>query len=348
MAIAKPLGAVDFHTHVVPDAFPSEKGRDPRWPSIVFQSDGTAQVIISEKLFRRVDRRSWDPQSRLADMQARGIAHQVLSPMPELLSYWFSSSDGEAICVAVNRFITDLVAACPTRFSGFGMVPLQEPDRAVRMLPELREAGLSGVEIGTNIDGMPISDPSLAPFFSEAERLNLTVMVHAVHPAGTERIANLPGMAGAAVFPLETALAAVALMTSGVLERNPALRIMLSHGGGALPMILPRLDHAWRLGLPIAKSMSVLPSELARRFYYDSVVYGEATLRFLAETVGAERILAGSDYPFRVMEDDPAGFVARAVPRNAADKILFETPHTIVGDLQERLARFDAIHGAKI
>lgn len=348
MAIAKPPGAVDFHTHIVPDVLPSAEGRDSRWPSIVLQSDDTAQVIISEKLFRRVDRRSWDPQSRIADMQGHGIAHQVLSPMPELLSYWFNGSDGEAICRAVNRFIADLVTAYPTRFSGFGMVPLQEPERAARMMTDIRDAGLSGVEIGTHIDGMPLSDPSLEPFFAEAERLSLTVMVHALHPAGTERVAKLPGLAGAAVFPLETALAAVALMTSGVLEKNPALRIVLSHGGGALPVILPRLDHAWHLGPPLAQTMSVPPSELARRFYYDSIVYGEAALRLLVETVGAERIVAGSDYPFRIMEDDPAGFVARTVSQSAADKILFETPHTIVGDLQERQARFDAMRGAKI
>lgn len=330
MTESAPSGAIDVHTHIVPDHFPDGTGRDPRWPSVHHNDDGTAQIMIGGDVFRRLDRRSWDAESRIADMDAKGISHQILSPMPELLSYWFDGDSALAMCETVNDFLAGLVARHPDRFSGFGMVPLQTPERAVQELATLRSKGLTGVEIGTHVMGTPLGDPSLAPFFAEAARLDMTVMVHALHPVGAERIGDIPGIDATAIFPLETAMAAVSLMTSGVLETHPNSRILLSHGGGALPAILPRLDHAYRLGMPIQKCMSVPPSELARRFFFDSIVYGEEALRYLATTVGAERMVVGTDYPFLVMEDDPVGFIQRALPEDAAGLILRQTAAPIV------------------
>ena len=324
-------GAIDVHSHVVPDRFPDGTERDARWPSIVHEQDGSARIVIGGKPFRQIDLRSWNADARLADMEAKGIGHQVLSPMPELLSYWFGAGDAEAICDCVNTFLADLVATYPKRFSAFGMVPLQTPEKAAHSLSGLRDMGLTGIEIGTHVQSTPLGDPSLAPVFAEAERLNMTVMVHALHPAGVERIGDVPAMAAIAAFPLETALAATSLMTGGVLENHPNLRIVLSHGGGALPAILPRLDHAYRLGMPIRNSMSVPPSKLARRFYFDSIVYDDVALQFLETTVGHDRILAGTDYPFLIMENDPVGFIRRALSETAADTVLYRSPAVLLG-----------------
>ena len=327
----RPLGAIDVHSHIVPDQFPDGAGRDVRWPSIVHGKDGSAQVVIEGKLFRQIDVRSWNAEARIADMEATGIGRQVLSPMPELLSYWFDGNSATAICESVNSFLAGLVAAHSDRFSAFGMVPLQTPDRAARDLTGLSDMGLAGIEIGTHVQGTPLGDPSLAPVFAEAERLGMTIMVHALHPVGVERIGSIPAMDATAVFPLETALAAVSLMTGAVLEKHPDLRIVLCHGGGALPAILPRLDHAYRLGMPIRNCMSVPPSELARRFYFDSIVYGDAALQFLEAAVGADRMLAGTDYPFLVMENDPVGFIRRALSEDAANTVLYLSPVPIIG-----------------
>lgn len=331
MKVLRPLGTIDVHSHIVPDQFPDRAGRDARWPSVVHGKDGSAQVVIEGKPFRQIDLRSWNVEARIADMEARGIGHQVLSPMPELLSYWFDSNSAAAICEWVNNFLAGLVAAHPDRFSAFGMVPLQTPDRAARDLTELRDMGLAGIEIGTHIQGTPLGDPSLVHVFAEAERLGMRIMVHALHPVGVERIGSIPAIDATAVFPLETALAAVSLMTGGVLEKHPDLRIVLCHGGGALPAILSRLDHAYRLGMPIRDCMSVPPSDLARQFYFDSVVYGDAALQFLEATVGADRILIGTDYPFLVMENDPVGFIRRALSEDAASTVLYRSPASILG-----------------
>tara|TARA_R110000751_G_scaffold133898_1_gene236298 strand:+ start:22668 stop:23675 length:1008 start_codon:yes stop_codon:yes gene_type:complete len=331
MKDSRSLGVIDVHSHIIPDQFPDGAGRDARWPSVVHGQDGSAQVVIEGKLFRQIDHRSWNAEARIADMEARGIGHQILSPMPELLSYWFDGNSAAAICESVNSFLAGLVSAYPARFSAFGMVPLQTPERAARDLTRLRDMGLAGIEIGTHIQGTPLGDPSLVPFFAEAERLSMTIMVHALHPVGGERIGSIPTMDPTAVFPLETALAAVSLMTGGVLEKHPDLRIILCHGGGALPAILPRLDHAYRLGMPIRNCMSVPPSKLARQFYFDSIVYGDAALQFLEAAVGADRILTGTDYPFLIMENDPVGFIRHTLSEDAASKILYRSLASLFG-----------------
>ncbi|MBV1868406.1 MAG: amidohydrolase [Marinosulfonomonas sp.] len=312
---------VDFHTHIVPDALPEAPGDGVGWPVIKKLGDEDAEIVIEGRTFRRIDRRSWDAAARLMDMDRDGIDVQVLSPMPELLSYWFAPNVGARICDAVNDHLLKMEAVAPKRFRTMGIVPLQDPAKAVRTLRELRRSGMIGVEIGSHVVGRPLGDPALAPFFAAAEEEGMTVMVHALHPAGVERIGGAPDMAAAAVFPLETALAATSLMVSGVMERHPGLKVLLCHGGGALQAILPRLDHAWQCGLSLASTMVQSPSDIARQFFYDTIVYGQGPFDLLSASVGAERIVMGSDYPFAVMQPDPVSFVRRVSP-DAADAIL--------------------------
>lgn len=305
---------IDFHSHIVPDGFPPDESGEASWPSIRSLNDGAAEIVISDRVFRKIDFRSWDVAARLEDMSKDGIDVQVLSPMPELLSYWFEPAAGERICAVTNDFISSMIGTAPDRFRGIGMVPLQDPIRAAAMLPDLRASGMIGVEIGSHVNGVPLGDASLEPFYSAAEVEGLMLMVHALHPAGVERIGAAPDMAAAAVFPLETALAATSLMVNGVMDRHPDLKIMLCHGGGALAAILPRLDHAWRSGLSLAGTMPRLPSDVARGFYYDTLVYGQGSLSLLLASAERDRLLMGTDYPFAVMQSDPLAFLKSAAP----------------------------------
>jgi len=144
-------------------------------------------------------------------------------------------------------------------------------------------------------------------------------MIHPLHPLGLDRMSGRPELAAVAAFPLETAFAAVSLMTNGVTERFPRLRIMLSHGGGALPWILPRLRHARSIGPPLDSLFARDPGEMAKAFYYDTILYDQAALDYLAVKVGSERLVVGSDYPFTIKQDRPAEFAEQqlAIPREA-------------------------------
>jgi aminocarboxymuconate-semialdehyde decarboxylase len=159
-----------------------------------------------------------------------------------------------------------------------------------------------------------LGDTHLHEIYAAAEQAGLMVMIHPLHPLGLDRIGGRPELAAVAAFPLETAFAAVSLMTNGVLERFPKLRILLSHGGGALSWILPRLQHAHGLGPPLQGLFARDPVEIAKSFYYDTVLYDRAALQYLADKVGADRLVVGSDYPFTIKQDRPAQFAEQALP----------------------------------
>ena len=243
--------AIDVHTHFVPATMPPGAGRNPLWPSIEHRDGNKAAVIVGGKVFRAIDSRSWDGDRRLQDMQADDVDVQVVSPMPELLSHWFPADDADLLSGHINRSIASLCAAHPESFIGIGMIPAQDPARAARRLADVKALGLCGIEIGSHINGVALGDLRMHELYAAAEEADLAIMIHPLHPTGMERMGGRPELAAVAAFPLETALAATSLLTHAVTERFPKLRILLSHGGGALPWILPRLKHAHALGPPL-------------------------------------------------------------------------------------------------
>ncbi|WP_454644584.1 amidohydrolase family protein [Bradyrhizobium liaoningense] len=304
--------AIDTHTHFVPRHIPADSARNPLWPSVELR-DASAAVMVGGKVFRVIDSRSWDARRRLEDMAIDDVQIQVVSPMPELLSHWFPPADADALCRHVNEGIAALCADHPRHFVGIGMVPMQDVALAVRHMEDIRLLGLRGIEIGTHINGMPLGDVRLDDVYAAAEQAGLMVMIHPLHPLGLDRMGGRPELAAVAAFPLETAFAAVSLMAGGVLERFPTLRIQLSHGGGALSWLLPRLDHAFAMGPPLESLFARNPTEIARSFYYDTILYDGAALRYLADKVGTNQIVVGSDYPFTIKQDKPAQFAELAL-----------------------------------
>ena len=304
--------AIDTHTHFVPQQIPTEPGRNPLWPSVELR-DQSAAVMVGGKVFRVIDSRSWDARRRLDDMARDDIDVQVVSPMPELLSHWFPADDADALCHHVNEGIAALCASHPRQFVGIGMVPMQDVALAARRIEEIKSLGLRGIEIGTHINGVPLGDARLNDVYAAAEQAGLMVMIHPLHPLGLDRMGGRPELAAVAAFPLETAFAAVSLMTHGVRDRFPRLRILLSHGGGALSWLLPRLGHAYHLGPPLQSLFAMDPTAIAQSFYYDTILYDGPALRYLADKVGTERLVVGSDYPFTIKQDKPAQFAEQAL-----------------------------------
>lgn len=303
---------VDAHSHVTPLVFPEapNDAARPRWPCMRCASVNEATVMIGETAFRKLDARSWDIDRRIADMDRDGVAMQVLSPMPELLSYWMTPQDAELVCDTSNHQIASMIAAAPGRFRGLGAVPMQDPERAAALLPRLKtEFGLAGVEIGSNIDGVMLGDPRFDPFWAAAEAEGLAVFVHALHPVAAKPIAATPIYTAFTLFPIDVAMAAAAIMMAGVLDRFPRLRLAFSHGGGALGSILGRLDVGWTRTEGFGGKAQRSPSEQARALFYDSNVYDPNYLAHLATSVVPGRVFGGTDYPYEIMQQAPAAFI---------------------------------------
>ncbi|MDO9459969.1 MAG: amidohydrolase family protein, partial [Alphaproteobacteria bacterium] len=135
------MKTIDIHAHIVPQDFPADPsgGKNNRWPCMQCDAkDPTkAMVMIGDKPFRPVDDRCWNVDRRLTFMAEDGVDIQVLSPMPELLSYWLPLEDALPLNRHVNDSVAAMVAQAPDKFIGLGGVPMQDPDVAARELERL-------------------------------------------------------------------------------------------------------------------------------------------------------------------------------------------------------------------
>lgn len=301
---------IDVHTHVVPEDFPPYLGRvaGAPWPGMVPAHACHRHVMVSGRVYRTVSHQCWSCQVRLADMAEQGVAQQVLSPMPELLGPWLAPEDGRTLCRFLNDVIAGLVTEAPGRFVGLGAVPLQDVAMAIDELDHLLHVTrLAGIELPSHVNGRPLGDAQLRPFFEAAAAWGAAIFVHPLRPMDLGRLVGPPALEQVLAFPGEIGLAGASLVTSGLLAALPGLRIALSHGGGSLALLLPRLRHARACVPPLREALPHDPLDDVRRLWIDDLVYDRATLRHLIDTFGADRVMAGTDYPFAIMDPDPAG-----------------------------------------
>lgn len=332
--IAEMPRVIDVHAHVVPADFPAAPAACDcaAWPGMVHHADGKASVMLGTREFRKLDNRSWDVPRRLSDMDAEDVAIQALSPMPDLLSYWIDAASALELARHINGAIATMIAAAPDRFTGLGMVPLQNPDLAAAELTRLKNEGLVGIEIGSNIDGVSPGDARFDPVYAECERLGLAVFVHALRPTTTDRLVGpKPPLAAFIGFPSDVGFAAASFVSGRTLEKFPALRIGFSHGGGTFAAILPRLQNGWKIA-PELKDMAVAPVDAARRMFYDNIVMHRPTLEYLLASFGDTQIFAGSDYPYLAGQSHPGRpFEELGLADTVTERLLAGNARTFLG-----------------
>ena len=235
-------------------------------------------------------------EARLGLMDRAGVDMQVLSACPQL-PY---GEDGQKAATAarfVNDQYADLVQAHPDRFRAFAALPMPHLDQSVgEMGRALDELGMAGVAMNTTVLGRALVEPEYEPIFAELNRRNAVLYLH---PAGngacSPLISNyhLTWMVGA---PVEDTISIMHLITHGIPARYPDIKIINSHLGGALPMLLQRADDQYRWEAPDTPE---LPSVAARRMWYDTVGHGHVpALRCAIDSFGADRLLLGTDFPY--------------------------------------------------
>jgi aminocarboxymuconate-semialdehyde decarboxylase len=232
---------------------------------------------------------------------------------------------GAELARAVNEGIAKLVAQYPDRLVGMGTVPLQDATLAVRELEyAVQKLGLKGIEIGTNVAGKELTDPSLKleKFFKRVAELGVTLFMHPNGYTQAERLTdhyfnNVIGN------PLDTTVAVSHLIFDGVLARNPKLRIILAHGGAYLSHYWARMDHAWGARPDCRRVIKKKPSTyLEKNFFFDTITFDPTMLKNLIDRYGADRVVLGTDYPYDMAEVDPLGLVAAVKKLSKTDRDL--------------------------
>jgi len=329
---------IDMHAHVVPDGLPAGSG--DRWPRIE-EADG-ARALVSGQMRLQLQDAWFDAERRLAAMDTSGVDAEVVSPLPPLLNYRLAAADAVRLCRGVNAFIARLCEVAPSRFYGLGTVPMQDPDLAAAELSAVRDQGLQGVEIGSNVCGASLGDDRFLGFFQEAERLGMPIFVHSLEPTIADRL-PAAAMAGFG-FAAEVSIAAASLVASGTIERCPGLRLAFSHGAGGFPLMLTRAQWfhtgAWNEepaagpppGPPGMARLPCSPTEYARRFWYDTLVFDSRALRYLVDMLGPRQLLIGTDFPAMAREQ-PAGRTLRAMglPDDVVDDVTWHNCFRFLG-----------------
>lgn len=303
---------IDIHTHFLPPDWEdwTAKFGGSRWPRMEHLDSCSANMMIGDRIFRRVTDQCWSPQRRVADMDDLGIDIQVLSPVPIMLSYWAEAKACQAFARLQNEYCAEIVSNHPTRFQGMATVPLQDTGLAIAELRfAVENLGLRAVEIGSFPGGRDLDSPEIFPFFEACCELDVSVFVHPADAIlGKERMGEyyLPNIAG---NPLETAFAITRFIFGGVPDRLPGLRICFAHGGGAFVYILGRITHGWNIREEPRQFTDRPPIDYARRLYFDSLTHSPDNLRFLLDKLGNDRVVIGTDYPFGLGEKDPVAFL---------------------------------------
>lgn len=316
---------IDIHAHLFPRiAREVAAAADARAPWLAEHGDGTAHIMVGDQPFRPVDARLWDAHARLAWMDTTGIDVQLVCATPVMFGYAWDAVRAAAWAARMNELAIAFCAADPRRLKALAQVPLQDIDAACREVTRARANGQVGVQIGNHVGLRSLDDPGILDFLRHCASERMPVLVHPWDMMGDERMRKwmLPWLVA---MPAETQLSMLSLILSGAFERlPPALQLVFAHGGGSFAYLLGRVDNAWRNRDIVRADCPNLPSSYCNRFHVDSAIFDVEALRLLVATMGAQRVMLGTDAPFPLGELEPGTLVEAAFAGDAAtrDQIL--------------------------
>ncbi|HZR68940.1 MAG TPA: amidohydrolase family protein [Burkholderiales bacterium] len=310
---------IDIHAHFIPqlvyDRFDANAKKFPEVKllrdekGIRMQFPGSEPTRpISPKLSDLTERRAW--------MDKNGVDHQLVGGWLDSFGYELPSGEGLAWSRYYNECLWEQLAD-ETRFTPLATVPLQHGGLAAEVLGEALERGFGGVMIGTLPKGLGgnLDDPTLDPFWQAASDLEAPVFLHPMFLCGEPRLADYD-LVNAIGRIADSSIAVSRLLFSGHLLKFPGLKLVLSHGGGALPYALGRLARNHK----ISQGRYADPRKGFEAMYFDSCVFDSDSLEYLAKKAGAERVMLGSDMPFPIGDPEPRKVVEGAYFNDAQKK----------------------------
>ncbi|MFA6264163.1 MAG: amidohydrolase family protein [Pseudolabrys sp.] len=307
------MPVIDMHTHalsrrvnpLIADVFDPKSNpyiRDMSAESAA--TDADQGKIVPERMLNLVERR--DTMARM------GVDIQVIAPAPAQQHYWADEERQVALSRVQNEDMAALVAQDPARFVAMGTLPMRFPKKAIEEAVHAVESlGLRAFQIDSRVESLELSDPAFDPLYKRLAELRAPLFIHPLGFSHGQRLGAF-FMINTVGQPLEETIAASHFIMGGVLDRHPDLDIIIAHGGGFFPHYIGRFDHAWKARPEVHKLCPRPPSAYLKRFWYDTCVFDPVLVARLVDTVGAERVMLGSDYPFDMGDPDPVGTFDKA------------------------------------
>lgn len=324
---------VDVHAHYVPPSLVAAvRARGADFGVRAIDAPGAANPALEFSYGFKV--RPFFPQlveplaQRLAWLDAQGIDRQMVATWPDIYGYGLPREQAAAWHRALNDTLAEWCAEHAARFSFVASIPLPHAGDAAAEFERAAGLGAVAVMIAANVEGTNLGEVALDPLWAKAEMLGIPVMIHPAMVVPAPRAAKF-ALAQIVQYTFDTTLGAGSLLFSGVLDRFPKLTIMLSHGGGAFPYLAGRFD-IMHQRMDRAAQGDVAknpPSAYASLMVYDTIVHAPKSLRFLADVVGIDRLVLGSDHSFTPDDRAPlAGLRAAGLSAGEVAAIADDNP----------------------
>lgn len=291
---------IDMHTHIIPEHLPNwtKKFGYGKFIHLDHHRPGFARMMQGERFFREIESNCWDPEIRIKDYAQFSTQVQVVCTIPVMFSYDAKPHDCLELSQYLNDDLANLCAKYPKNYVGLGTVPMQDAGLAIDELKRIKEIGLKGIQIGSNINDKNLSEPEFFPIFQACEELDLAVMIHPWNMMGKPQMEKywLPWLVG---MPAETSRAACSLIFGGVMERLPNLRFNFSHASGSFLATIGRVEHGFNCRPDlVAIDNPINPREYVGKFWTDCITHDIKMLDYILDMQGSKRVCLGTDYPF--------------------------------------------------
>jgi len=334
---------IDIHTHIMPEKMPDWTEKFGYGEFIhLEQRNCEACMMKGDKVFRVVNENSYKKEVRLKEMEETDVTIQVLSTIPVLFNYWAKPADGLETSRFFNDHIAETVSKEPNHFIGLGTVPLQDINLAIKEMERcVKTLKMPGLEIGSNINGINLSDHCFFPFYEAAEKLGCALFIHPWQMMGEDNMQKywLPWLVG---MPAETTRAICSLIFGGVFEKFPKLRVAFAHGGGSFPLTIGRIEHGYNVRPDlVAVDNPINPRDYIGKFWIDSLVHDKKAFSYLLDVMGEDNICLGSDYPFPLGESKPGRLIEKMdLGKKTTRKIFHKNAEKWLGLTDKQLPEF--------
>ena len=258
-----------------------------------------------------------DYDSRIVAMDAAGVDIALISlTAPNV--YWGTKSESIQAARAINDDFMAAAQKYDGRIRWMASLPWQYEEEAIAELRRAKANGAVGICMLTNVLGEALTEPQFKPIWREIEAMGLPVFIHPTKPY-IDYIGKEPfGLFNSIGFTNDTSLCYARMISTGFFDEFKKIQLIASHGGGTLPYLIARLDRIWEKTDQEDLIIENKPSSYLRRIHFDALVFDDDTLDFLIKQVGYDRVLFGSDYPFRIA--DMEGVLERVDKRPAKER----------------------------
>ena len=302
-----------MHSHIIPKNLPNweKKFGYEGFIRLEHHKPSWANMMQGDNFFREINHNCWDPEVRINEYEKYTTQVQVVCTIPVLFAYFSKPKDGLEVARFLNDDLANLVNKYPKKYIGLGSLPMQDPELAVQELFRIKELGLKGVQVGSNIEDKNLNEPDFYPVWEACEKLGLAVLVHPWNMMGKKNMNKywLPWLVG---MPAETSRAMCSMIFGGIFDKFPNLRVNFCHASGSFLSTIGRIEHGFNCRPDlVAVDNQKNPRKYCGHFWVDCITHDQDMLRYVLKMQGSKRVTLGSDYPFPLGDLEIGEFINR-------------------------------------